>query len=222
MDFTKIINMLQMGLGYLAAFFIFIATLKSARFKGVLGEWLVNILIKIFLDKQVYHLIKDVTLETNEGTTQIDHIIVSQFGIFVIETKNMKGWIYGGAGQKTWTQKIFKHTTKFQNPLHQNYKHIKTLESHLSIDKGSIFSVIIFIGDSTFKTTMPDNVQYARGGIKYIKSKTTHIFTDDEVEQIITQIESGRLRPGFKTNRQHIKHVKALVKRKSDSQICKK
>ena len=43
----------------------------------------------------------------------------------------MKGWIFGLANQKTWTQKIYKHTNKFQNPLHQNYKHVKTLEAQL-------------------------------------------------------------------------------------------
>lgn len=41
--------------------------------------------------------------------------ILSRFD--VVETKNMKGWIFGSANQKQWTQKIFKHTAKFQNPL---------------------------------------------------------------------------------------------------------
>ena len=68
----------------------------------------------------------------------------------------MKGWIFGSANQKQWTQQIFKHKSKFQNPLHQNYKHVKTLEDLLLIGSNakndSVFSVIIFIGDSTFKT----------------------------------------------------------------------
>ena len=140
---------------YLIPIFIFAAIIKSAWFKGVLGEWQVNLLIKFFLDKNDYHLIKNVTLPTftdgkEQGTTQIDHIIVSKYGIFVVETKNMKGWIFGGANQKQWTQQIFKHKSKFQNPLHQNYKHIKTLEACLKTKSDSIFTVIIFIGDSTF------------------------------------------------------------------------
>ncbi len=90
-----------------------------------MGEAFVNSAIKRKLDKTKYHLIKDVTLPTVDGTTQVDHIIVSKFCIFVIETKNMKGWIFGGERQKTWTQSIYKNKNKFQNPLHQNYKHIK-------------------------------------------------------------------------------------------------
>ncbi len=115
------------------------------------------------------------------------------------------GWIFGNANQKQWTQKIFKHTSKFQNPLHQNYKHVKTLEDLLLIEcrakNDCVFSVIIFVGDSTFKTKMPDNVRFARGGIEYIKSKRDIAFSEDEVADIIEQIENGRLERSFKTNR---------------------
>jgi restriction system protein len=222
MDLSIYINMMISAAWYLIPIFIFAVIIKSAWFKGVLGEWQVNLLIKFFLDKNEYHLIKNVTLPTDDGTTQIDHIIVSRYGIFVVETKNMKGWIFGSPNQKQWTQQIFKHKSKFQNPLHQNYKHVKTLEACLNAKTDSIFSVIIFIGDSTFKTKMPDNVRFARGGIEYIKSKTDAIFNGDEVANIIEQIESGRLERGFKTNFQHIKHVRDIVEEKADIKSCTK
>ena len=212
---------------YLIPIFIFAILIKSAWFKGVLGEWQVNLLIKFFLDKNQYHLIKNVTLPTfmdgkEQGTTQIDHIIVSKYGIFVVESKNMKGWIFGSENQKQWTQQIFKHKSKFQNPLHQNYKHVKTLESCLRIKSDTLFSVIIFIGDSTFKTKMPENVRFARGGINYIKSKTDIVFNNEDVASIVEKIESGSLERSFKTNRQHVKHVKEIVKEKSDVKSCSK
>ena len=65
----------------------------------MLGEFLVNFLLTKFLPKEHYTLIKNVTLPTDDGTTQIDHIVVSEFGLFVIETKNMKGWIFGSANK---------------------------------------------------------------------------------------------------------------------------
>ena len=224
MDLSIYLNMMFSAAWYLIPIFISAIIIKSAWFKGVLGEWQVNLLIKFFLDKNEYHLIKNVTLPTDDGTTQIDHIIVSKYGIFVVETKNMKGWIFGSANQKQWTQKIFKHTSKFQNPLHQNYKHVKTLEALLLDDSNTkndcIFSVIIFIGDSTFKTKMPENVRFARGGIEYINSKRDIAFSRDEVTSIIEQIDSGRLERSIKTNRQHVKHVKKIVKEKSDTKPC--
>lgn len=223
--------MILSSLWYAVPFFIFVAIIKSPWFKGLFGEWQVNQLIKLFLDKNEYHLIKDVTIPTltddkAQGTTQIDHIIVSKYGIFVVETKNMKGWIFGGANQKQWTQKIYKHTSKFQNPLHQNYKHTQALKACLFPNSNTkqecIFSVIIFIGDSTFKTKMPENVTFARGGIEYIKSQKEVVFTNDEVAVIVAQIDSGRLERGFKSNRQHIKHVKTIVEEKSDLRSCAK
>jgi restriction system protein len=151
---------------------------------------------------------------------------VSKYGIFVVETKNMKGWVFGSENQKQWTQQIFKHKSKFQNPLHQNYKHVKTLEATLAIESNakndSIFSVIIFIGDSTFKTKMPKNVRFARGGIEYIKSKTDIFFNYQEVANVIEQVESGRLERSFKTNREHVKHVKEIVNEKSNIKSCTK
>jgi restriction system protein len=222
MDLSIYLNMMISAAWYLIPIFIFAIVIKSAWFKGVLGEWQVNLLIKFFLDKNYYHLIKNVTLPTDDGTTQIDHIIVSKYGIFVVETKNMKGWIFGSENQKQWTQQIFKHKSKFQNPLHQNYKHLKTLETCLKTKSDSIFSVIIFIGDSTFKTKMPDNVRFARGGIEYIKSKTDTVFNPQEVASVIEQIESGRLKRSIKTNRQHIKHVKEIIEEKSDVKSCSK
>jgi len=60
---------------------------------------LVNLSARHFLDKSRYHLIKNVTLPTEDGTTQIDHILISEFGVFVVETKNMKGWTFGSATQ---------------------------------------------------------------------------------------------------------------------------
>lgn len=231
MDLTIYLNMMISAAWYLIPIFIFAVIIKSAwfkgSFKGMVGEWQVNLLIKFFLNKKDYNLIKNVTLPTftdgkQQGTTQIDHIIVFKYGIFVVETKNMKGWIFGSENQKQRTQQIFKHKSKFQNPLHQNYKHVKTLETCLRIKSENLFSVIIFIGDSTFKTKMPDNVRFARGGINFIKSKTDVVFNAEEVTNIIEQIESGRLERSFKTNRQHIKHVREIIEEKSDIKSCLK
>jgi predicted RNA-binding Zn-ribbon protein involved in translation (DUF1610 family) len=156
-------------------------------------------------------------LPTEDGSTQIDHIIVSEYGVFVVETKNMKGWIFGSPNQKTWTQKIYKHSSKFQNPLHQNYKHVKTLESLLGLNDQQIHSVVVFVGDSTFKTDMPENVTYGKGYIRFIKSKTQPVLTDFEVKEITGKIETGRLTPSYKTNREHVKHVKNIVAEKESS-----
>ncbi|CAG0955280.1 hypothetical protein ANAEL_00300 [Anaerolineales bacterium] len=69
-------------------------TIKAA-IKGWIGEAQVTLAKKLFLDSSTYFDINNITIPTANGTTQIDHIIASQYGIFVVETKNMEGWIFG-------------------------------------------------------------------------------------------------------------------------------
>lgn len=202
-----------------------LAILRSPFMKGILGELQVNLAAKFFLDKNVYTLFKNVTLPTEDGTTQIDHVIVSRYGVFVIETKNMKGWIFGSQKQPNWTQKIYRRTTQFQNPLRQNYKHTQKLQSALELDPEKVFSLVVFVGDSSFKTPMPDNVVYAGGYIRFIKNKTLPILSDSEVLGICAKIESGRLKPSIKTHMDHVAHVKTIVEEKSrlpDENACPK
>ncbi|MCH4293398.1 NERD domain-containing protein [Shewanella sp. 3B26] len=195
---------------------------KNRWFKGVFGEFLVNRQLSGLAQASDgdYTLVKDVTLPTEDGTTQIDHVLVSRFGVFVLETKNMKGWIYGSANQRQWTQKIYRHSSRFQNPLHQNYKHVKTLESLLGIGIEKLHSVIVFIGDSTFKTEMPDNVTYASGCVRYIKTFEQVVFSDDEYHSLIARIEEIKLKRGLVTDFKHRQHVKALVGSKSQNKQC--
>ncbi|MGL1260076.1 nuclease-related domain-containing protein, partial [Vibrio parahaemolyticus] len=172
---------------YLVPLLLIVSVFKSRWLKGVFGEFLVNRLLSK-LPESDYTLIKDVTLPTSDGTTQVDHIVVSKYGIFVVETKNMKGWIFGSVRQKQWTQKIYRHSSKFQNPLHQNYKHIKALETLLGCSEEHLHSVIVFIGDSTFKTEMPPNVTYARGSIRYIQQFNDVVFSDNDYARLTESI----------------------------------
>jgi hypothetical protein len=121
MDHTQILHALQNNISteiwyLIPLFLVAAAVIKSPWFKGKAGEAVVNLSAKLFLDKTRYHLIKNVTLPTEDGTTQIDHIIVSRYGVFVVETKNMKGWIFGNANQRYWTLSNL-HQSEFFDPF---------------------------------------------------------------------------------------------------------
>ncbi|ELA7276246.1 topoisomerase DNA-binding C4 zinc finger domain-containing protein, partial [Vibrio parahaemolyticus] len=132
----------------------------------------------------------------------------------------MKGWIFGSARQKQWTQKIYRHSSKFQNPLHQNYKHIKALETLLGCSEEHLHSVIVFIGDSTFKTEMPPNVTYARGSIRYIQQFNDVVFSDNDYARLTESINRLKLKRGVITDLKHRKHVKEVVASKVSSNEC--
>lgn len=215
MDMGQLLISVLGPLWWLLLLALLAALARTPVGKGMLGEWLVNLMARLRLERSSYRLIRNVTLPTEDGTTQIDHIIVSRYGIFVVETKNMQGWIFGGPKQKTWTQKVYKSSHRFQNPLHQNYKHTRTLRALLGLDADKLFSVVVFVGDSTFKTPMPDNVTYAGGYIAYIRSKTEIVLSEEEVARAIALIESERLAPSIKTHLQHARHVRGIVEAKT-------
>jgi len=222
MDFTPIITQAINSLWPLILIATLAIVIKLPWFKGIAGEFIVNIGAKLFLDKGIYHLINNVTLPTEDGSTQIDHIIISTFGVFVIETKNMKGWIYGREKDDMWTQKLGKKNYPLQNPLRQNYKHTKTLQSLLGLSDAQLFSLIVFVGASTFKKEMPENVTYGKGYINFIKSKNEVVIADSQVESIIKRIQTARLTPSFKTNREHVNHVQSILTAKENKQNCPK
>ena len=180
---------------------------KSSWFKGFFGELKVLFSAKLLLHG--YYQIHNVTLPTLDGTTQIDHIFVSRFGIFVVETKNMTGWIFGSEKQAQWTQKIYRNSYKFQNPLRQNYKHVKALEAALSVPAESIHSVVVFFGHSTFKTKMPAKVTKSIGYVSYIKSFKQPVFSDSQVQEVVEQIASVRLESSMATHRAHVQSLRA-------------
>ena len=217
-DFSTLFSQLFSSFWWAIPLFVLAALFRSPWFKGFIGEVMVNMAARLFLNKNEYHLIKNVTIPSGDGTTQIDHIIVSRYGVFVVETKNMKGWIFGSERQKTWTQQIYKSKHKFQNPLHQNYKHTKTLEQALGLPHEKMISVVVFVGDSTLKTEMPENVTYGGGYIRFIKSHSKVLLTESEVQQVIKQIADGRLKPSIKTHREHARHVKEIVASKEATQ----
>ena len=183
---------------------------KSNKFKGEVGEFLVNVNNRVRLDARIYIQLSDITFRLKDGsTTQIDHIILSQFGIFVIETKNMKGWIFGSEHQKMWTQSIYGKKNSFQNPLLQNYRHIKGLEEFLGLDKG-LYSIVTFMGESIFKTAMPVNVFSGGGYVSYIKSFGSKIFSEQGVQHMVTTLRSQSLKKGRGTNKEHIASLKKV------------
>lgn len=171
------------------------AYLKSPTVKGRRGERRVATRLERRLPSEEYQVFHDVILDSSRGPTQIDHIVLSRFGVFVIETKNYKGWIFGDARSKQWTQTLYRKKSRFQNPLRQNYKHVKAVESFLSVDSRCVHSVVVFVGDSKFKTNLPENVTTLRGLVPYIRSKRELLLDSWRVaamDSILSAQKAGR------------------------------
>ncbi len=87
--------------------------------------------------------------------------MVSTKGIFVIETKHYKGGIFDNPKSKVWAQSIYGNKYTLQNPLHQNYKHVKEIQRIFDfLEARFIHNIVVFSGESVFKTPKIDNVCY--------------------------------------------------------------
>jgi 2-succinyl-5-enolpyruvyl-6-hydroxy-3-cyclohexene-1-carboxylate synthase len=126
---------------------------EKLQSKVNVGEALVSKKLNdyLFYEQVAGIVVNNVTLSVDGSTTQIDHVLICTKGVFVIETKHYNsGWIYGDAKQKQWMQVLFKKRSQFQNPIHQNYKHIKAIQALFDYQ---IKSLVVFTGNGEFKTS---------------------------------------------------------------------
>lgn len=106
---------------------VIVSRLYSATIKGYIGELKVNLRLKLLGSQFI--LMPNLLLDNGNGnTSQIDHVVLSEYGIFVIETKNYTGWIFGNEKSDNWLQVIFKERHYFRNPIKQNLSHIYALK----------------------------------------------------------------------------------------------
>lgn len=148
---------------------------KAPKSKGELGEILVaEILGKTISGKQ--YVINDLLFKNEMGQScQIDHIYINKFGIWVIETKNYAGYIYGQENQLEWTQVLSygNEKNKFYNPIKQNATHIYHLSKYLKVN--NIFqNVVVFLSRADISNVVSDNV-YSIQELESIKNKVTDI-----------------------------------------------
>ena len=152
-----------------------------------------------------YHLLNNVTLRLKDGTTQIDHILVSRYGVLVVETKDYKGWIFADAKQANWTQVPFRRKFRFQNPIFQNYRHLRAVQDTLDFLPGdAIKSVVVFTGEAEFKTEIPAGVFGITRFIDHLKDQRDEILSLNRVQFCSGRLESCRLALTRKTDIAHV------------------
>ncbi|MBU2968252.1 NERD domain-containing protein [Pseudoalteromonas sp. C2R02] len=184
-----------------------IVRLNSAKIKGFLAERLVNKYLGK-LNTNDYTVYKNLILSLeNDDLTEVDHLVVSQYGIFVIETKNYAGWIFGSQHQAKWTQQIYKKKSQFQNPLRQNYKHCLAVGKLLGL-VSNIKSVVVFTERAEFKIDMPSNVIKIGELLGHFYSFEQVKFTEKQVIEFNQKLRSNVSKTSRADRKAHLTIVK--------------
>ncbi|MDR4886794.1 NERD domain-containing protein [Fredinandcohnia sp. QZ13] len=192
--------------------FAILVSFGLPKIKGFLGEVSVRLYLNK-LDKEKYQVFNDVLVPLkNRKASQIDHVVVSPYGIFVIETKNYKGWIYGDSKSKYWTQVIYKRKEKLYNPIWQNYAHIKALQEYLGTENEELYqSIVSFSNRAILKKieiSGPNtSVVYSSRLVSTIHAHKKVLLTTGQVRQIAARLEKT-LKADGEQKKQHVKNIK--------------
>jgi hypothetical protein len=185
------------------------------RLKGKAGEKVVARMLGK-LPKEQYIVLDDVTIPTPRGSNQIDHLIISVFGIFVLETKNYTGWIYGSESGEYWTQNIYGKKNQLYNPILQNAGHLRALRRVLKdFEPLPYISIVAFSEKADLKVKVKDACVIYWGQIRdVIGSYDREKLSWEQVLSIRNCILENQMEPGRETNREHRRNVRKIKEQK--------
>lgn len=172
-----------------------VKTLKLMTDKGIYGEYLTYNILKKIGGKVITNLYIP---KSKNGTTEIDLVYINKKGIFVIESKNYSGRIYGSMESKYWMQILGNNKrNRFYSPILQNNTHIKALRNILKeVDCKDIYSIIVFSERCNLNRVdaSTENIKVIKRNsletiIRNITNTNKNVFTDDEVSDLYNQLK---------------------------------
>ncbi len=187
----------------------------APEIKGWIGEKTIARKLKK-LPEEDYIVLNDIMLKNLLGTTQIDHIVVSIYGIFVIETKNYKGWIYGSEQSNQWIKNMYGKKYQFRNPIKQNFGHVKSLESFLELSIDKFIPIVVFLGSATLKVKVKSIVIYPGKLVRTIRTFTEKKIDREDLKLIVDKLTNEN--DDNKSLRvQHVKDIHSKLKIEENS-----
>ncbi len=192
--------------------FFFVAVILGAWYrrpqaKGERGEKRVSSCLDSLSSQ--YKVINDLVLKTKTGYTQIDHVVISNYGVFVIETKNYSGWIYGSESKLKWKQTFRRSSYEFYNPIFQNKAHISALRAQLpDLYRVLFVPIVVFTGSCELKV-YATNVDVIK--IRELKS-TIKSYSENNIGDAMIELIYNRLLQLNKSQEyskeEHIQHIR--------------
>lgn len=204
-------------------FTVLIKSISSPKIIGTIGEKRVSRRLD-WLPKE-YITLNDILLPTNYGTTQIDHIVISPYGIFVIETKNYKGWIFGHENSEEWKQSLYckknfwgRSSKQYilRNPIRQNLNHARAIKTILKeVGDFVIIPIVVFSNNAELHITTPNYIVINWRKLRsVIKSRKTPCISPDSVQMIVNKIAAANITTK-ESRKIHVRNIKSSLDRRN-------
>lgn len=200
--------------------FLIIAFISWAFYRqivGFMGEvWTKEALSK--LNKKEYKVLNNIMIDVDNKTYQIDHIVISKYGIFVIETKQYNGYITGSEYDKNWCLKAGNKKIYINNPMYQNYGHVVALSKKLNLDMDKFIPIICI--PSTAKVNVKSRIPVARNTniVNIIKNYQQEIISKPAL--FYEEIKKANI-TDYKTKKEHIVRTRAIINAKKSNMVGK-
>ena len=201
---------------FILALVAFVCLLWFLPSKGKAGEMRVaKILSK--LPEEEYRVINNLLIKQGNKTTQIDHVVVSEYRIFVIETKHYRGWIYGDANREYWTQNIYGNKYDLWNPIHQNQGHVRALRRVLTdIPPGVFISIVTFSRQASLDIRNSENVIYWDELKKLICSYQRKLISTEQAQNAYETLSAANI-DSKDNQKQHVRHVREQISKREET-----
>ena len=199
--------------------FIIIYLLYESYIIGWFGEhWTKKELTK--LPKSEYTILNNIIIHSNNAYHQIDHIVVSGYGIFCIETKQYNGYITGNKYDKYWIRHFGKEIIRYMNPIRQNYGHVKSLSDVLDIEETKIFNIVCI--PSRANLNIKHNGELTRNYTIVNKILSYRDIIIDNPDEIVKKLKALK-NTNKKKKQEHINYIKKkIINKDSNTNICPK
>lgn len=161
--------------------------------------------------------------EIVKKSSQLDHVIVSPYGIFVIETKNHKGWVFGDINGKVWTQVLngdtgwrayggHSHYTFF-NPVTQNELHLQHLSKELEVPRKFMTGIIVFTNPDAHLGNVNCNCCYTLDMFaNALFSYNNIVWNKKQTEYMISRVEEIDS-SNYTLSKEHVMYIKDMQHR---------
>lgn len=185
------------------------------------------------LDCEDYRVFNDLLIRNGKYTTQVDHVIISRYGVFVLETKNIHGNVYGSGNAEFWKQYLpdtgfkrygFTQEHQLRNPISQNEGHIKTLSRLVFGNEVPVYGIVVFPNDTELKVTADQPVLHMWEVVSYIRQYRDVVLSSDQMAfykgrllEVISVTESDR-----QTHLENVHHNKERRDSAVAAGICPK
>ena len=190
---------------------LLIIHIGSPRFLGTMGSARTGRILENMLEKNRYSLLHDVRLPSGGGSFHADHILVSQFGVHVIDSIYRKGLIAGTESQDRWRHKNLGRWRHFANPVHSNRLKAEALARLLDLPLSKIHSIVVVDGHSGFKGAKPMKVIAMHELIARIRTHSQAKLTPEEADNVLLKLQDSVLKPGFVGRKGHWKLLRGVL-----------